>query len=56
MLLRFGVSVLLGHPKVDDMDHVGRLCVQAADEEIVRLDVSVDEILLVDGLHSRELR
>lgn len=56
MLLRLGVSVLLGHPKVDDMDHVGRFCGRAADEEVVRLDVSVNEILLVDGLDSRQLQ
>lgn len=56
MLLRLGISVLLGHPKVNDMNHIGRFCVRAANEEIVRLDVPVDEILFVDGLDSRELQ
>ena len=56
MLLRLRVSVLLSHPKVDDMDHIGRFCGRAADEEVVRLDVSVNEVLFVDGLDSRQLQ
>lgn len=55
MLLRLGVSVLLGHAKVDDVDNIGGLGGRSADEEIVRFDVSVDHVLLVDGLDSREL-
>ena len=55
MLLRFGVSVLFGHAKVDDVDNIGGLGGRSADEEIVRLDVSVDHVLLVDGLDSGEL-
>ena len=35
---------------------VGRLRARPADEEVVRLDVPVDEVLLVDRLHARELR
>jgi hypothetical protein len=50
VLLRFGIAVLLGHTKVDDVDNVGALRTWPADEEVVRLDVSVDEVLLVDGL------
>lgn len=55
MLLRFGVSVLFGHAKVDDVDNVGGLGGRSADEEVVRFDVSVDHVLLVDGLDSGEL-
>lgn len=50
MLLRFGVSVLLGHSEVDDMDDIGRLGGGAADKEVVGLDIAIDQILLVDGL------
>lgn len=52
MLLRLGVTVLLGHTKVDNVDNVGALRAGATDEEVVGLDVPVDEVLLVDGLHS----
>jgi hypothetical protein len=51
VLLRLGIAVLLGHAEVDDVDDIGALSARAADEEVVGLDVAVDEILLVDGLH-----
>lgn len=38
------------------MDDIRRLGARPADKEIVRLDVSVDQVLLVYGLHSRELQ
>lgn len=56
VLLGFGVSVLLGHAEVDDVDNVGRFRVGTSDEEIVRLDVAIDEVLFVDGLYSRQLQ
>ncbi len=56
MLLRLGVSVLFGHAKIDDMYYVGSLGAWATDQEIVRLDISVDEVLLVDCLHPGKLR
>jgi len=55
VLLRLGVTVLLGHAEVDDMDDVGALGAWPADQEVVGLDVSVDEVLLVDGLDARQL-
>jgi len=55
VLLRLGVAVLLGHSEVDNVDNVGALGAWAADEEVVGLDVSVDEVLLVDSLHPRQL-
>jgi hypothetical protein len=55
MLFCFGISVLLGHAEVDYVDDVGGLCAWFADEEVVGFDVSVDEVLFVDGLDSREL-
>lgn len=54
VLLRFGVSVLLGHTKVDDMDDIGDLGIRATDEEVVRFDVAVDHVFLVDRLHPRQ--
>ena len=55
VLLRLRVSVLLRHAKIHHMDDVGGLRAWPTDQEIVGLDVAVDEVLLVDGLHSREL-
>ena len=55
VLLRLGVTVLLRHTKVDDVDDIGALGAGAADKEVVGLDVAVDEVLLVDGLDTRQL-
>ena len=51
VLLRLGVTVLLGHAEVDNVDNVGSFGAGAADKEVVGLDVAVDEVLLVDGLN-----
>ena len=56
VLLRLGISILLGHTEVDDVYYVGRLGAWAANEEVVWLDVSVDEVLLVDGLYPGKLK
>ena len=37
------------------MNDVSSFGVGSANEEVVRLDVAVDQVLLVDGLHSRQL-
>jgi hypothetical protein len=55
VLLRLGVTILLGHAKVDHVDHVGALGARTPDEEVVGLDVPVDEVLLVDSLDARQL-
>jgi hypothetical protein len=52
VLLRLGVTVLLGHTKVDNVDNIGALGAWTANEKVVGLDVAVDEVLLVDGLNS----
>lgn len=54
VLLGLRVAVLLGHTKVDDVNDVGGFGRGAANEEVVGLDIAVDEVLLVDGLHPRE--
>lgn len=56
VLLRLGVTVLLGHTEVDNVNNVGTLGAWSADQEVIGLDVSVDEVLLVDGLDSRQLQ
>jgi len=53
-VLAVRVLVALGETEVDDIDVV-LVCVVAADEEIIRLDVSVDNALLVHLLNSLNL-
>jgi hypothetical protein len=55
MLLSLGVSILFGHTKVDDVDDIRRFRVGSTDEEVVRLDVSVYEVLFVNGLYTGKL-
>jgi hypothetical protein len=55
VLLRLGVSVLLGHAEIDNMDNVGSLRSWPTDQEVVGLDVAIDQVLLVNGLYSRQL-
>ena len=52
VLLGLRVTVLLGHAEVNNVDNVGGFAVGPSDQEVVRLDVAVDEVLLVDGLHA----
>lgn len=54
VLFRLGITILLCHAKINDMDNVGTLGAWSADEEVVGFDVSVDEVLFVDGLYPRE--
>lgn len=56
MLLCLGIAVLFGHAKVDDVHQVGMFCVRSSDEEVVRLDVSVDQVFFVDCLDTAKLR
>ena len=53
VLLCLGIPVLLRHAKVDHMDDVRALRPRPADEEVVGLDVAVNQIFLVNCLHSR---
>ena len=54
VLLRLWVTVLLGHAEVDDVNNVGGLGSGTTDEEVVRLDVTVNQVLLVNGLYARQ--
>ena len=55
VLLCLGVTVLFGHSKIDHEDGVGVLGPRTADQEIVWLDVTVDEVAIMDTLHQRNL-
>ena len=48
-----GVAVLLGQAKVDDVHQVALLA--QAHQEVVRLHISVDEVLRVDVLNPADL-
>jgi len=53
VLVRAGVPVLLGQPKVDDVHKVALLA--QAHQEVVGLHVAVDEVLRVDVLDAADL-
>ena len=55
MLLRLGVSILFGHAKIHHMNDIGGFRSGSTNQKVVRLDITVDEVLLVDCLDSREL-
>ena len=55
VLLSFRITVLLRHAEIDDVDGAGALCARSTDQEVVGLDISVDQVLFVYCLHSREL-
>lgn len=55
MLLGLWISVLFRHAKIDHMDDISRLAVRPADEKIIWLDITVDEIFFVDCLDSGQL-
>lgn len=55
MLLRLGIAVLLRHSKIHNMDNIGCLGAGASNQEVVRLDITVNEVLLVNRLYSGKL-
>ena len=52
MLLCLWVAILLCHAEVDDMNDAQRLAARPPNQEIIRLDIAVNQILLVDCLYS----
>lgn len=52
VLVRSGITVFLGQAKVDDVDQVALLA--EPHQEVVRLHVSVDEVLGVDVLNAAD--
>lgn len=55
MLLGLGITVLLGHAKVDHVHQIGVFGVGPSNQKVVGLNISVDQVLLVDSLDSEEL-
>ena len=55
MLLCLGISILFGHAEVHHVDDISSFCVWSTNKEVVRFDVSVDEVLFVDSLDTRKL-
>jgi hypothetical protein len=55
VLFGLWVPVLFGHAEIDHMHHRGSLCARPTDEEVVRLDITINKVLFVNGLHSVEL-
>lgn len=55
MLLGFRIAILLGHAKVDHVHQIGILGVGPSNQKVVGLDITIDQILLVDSLDSEEL-
>jgi hypothetical protein len=53
--IRLGIPVLLGHSEIDDMDDILPLGSRTSDQEVVGLDITVDQVLLVDGLDPGDL-
>lgn len=54
VLLGFGVPVLLGHTEIDDVNHVFALGSRSSNQKVVRFDVSVNQVFLVDSLDPRD--
>jgi hypothetical protein len=55
VLLGLGVTVLLGHTEINHVNDIGGLGSGASNKEVVRFDISVDEVLLVDRLNAGKL-
>lgn len=55
MLLGLWIAVELSHTKVNDEDLVGHIRAGFADQKVIGLDVTVDEILFVDSLDASQL-
>lgn len=55
MLLGLGVSVLLGHAKVHNMDDIGGLRIWPTNKKVVRFDIAVNEVLFMYCLDTGKL-
>ena len=54
VLMRTGITILLGQAKVNDVDQVPFL--PQAHEKVVRFDITMDEVLGMDILNSTDLQ
>ena len=55
MLPGLGITILLRHSEVHNVDKIGILRSWLTNEEIVRLYVAVDQVFVVDRLNTRDL-
>jgi len=55
VLLGFGISVLFCHAEIDHVDDIGSFRIWPSNQEVIWFDVSINQILLVNCLHSRQL-
>lgn len=55
MLFRLWVTILFCHAEINHVDNICSFRIRSSDQEVVRLDVAVDEVLLVDGLYAGQL-
>jgi hypothetical protein len=53
VLFSLWIAVLLRHAKINNVDNIGGLGSRPADKEIIRLDVTVYEVSLMNCLHPR---
>ena len=51
VLVRLWIDVLLRQAKVDDVDGLLSFVRLPPNQEVLRLDIAVDQVLLVDVLH-----
>lgn len=56
VLLRLGIPILLRHSKIYDMHDVRRFSSGSTYQEVVRLDISVNQVLVVYSLDSCKLK
>lgn len=52
MLLCLWIPILLSHTEVDNVNNISCLSAWSADQEVVWLDISIDQIPLMDSLDS----
>lgn len=56
MLFWFGVDVLFCETEIDDVDRVLVLGAVSSDQEVLRFNIPVDEVLRMDVFDSRNLK
>lgn len=55
MLFRLRITVLFRHTEIDDVDEVRVARPRPPDEEVIRFDIAVDEVSVMNSLHARNL-
>ena len=55
VLFSLRVAILLGHSEINNVNDIGSLGGWATDQEVIRLNIAVDQILLVDCLDAGQL-